>query len=166
MFSKESFIQSFETETKICLRLYDKIGGMSPGTLDYRPTPGQRSTAELLRYLSYGPYNGTRRILAGDWSVGKPTNEVTKDMPPSDFQRNMRWQSEEISCLVRSASPIALENETITLPWGETLKKGEALVNCPLKWIVGYRMQLFLYLKAAGAGDLATKDLWFIPKEG
>jgi hypothetical protein len=32
--------------------------------------------------------------------------------------------------------------------------------------MAGYRMQLFLYLKAAGAKELATKDLWYIPKEG
>jgi len=163
MFSIESFIHSFNTETNICLHLYNK---MPSGALDYRPTLGQRSTAELLRYLSYGPYNGTCRILAGDWKSGRPTNEVTKDMSASDFPRNMRWQAVEIARLLRAADPVSLERDTLTMPWGETLKKGEAMVNCPLKWVVGYRMQLFLYLKAAGASDLATKDLWFNPKEG
>ena len=162
MFSIDSFIASFSLECGICIRLYEK---MPPGALDYRPTPGQRSTLELLRYLSYGPYNGIRRILAGDWSLGRSASDVTKDMPPSDFPRRMLWQSEEVARLMRAANPLALERDTITFPWGDTMKKGEGLVNHPLKWLVAYRMQLFLYLKAAGAKGLGTKDLWRAPKE-
>lgn len=139
---------------------------MPEGALDYRPTQGQRSTAELLRYLSYGPYNVVRRIVAGDWSIGKPANEATKDMPVSDFPRNIRHHAHEVARILRAADPVALERELFTFPWGATHTKADGLVNYPLKWMAGYRMQLFLYLKAAGAKELATKDLWYIPKEG
>ena len=161
MFSIDSFIHSFSLECNICIRLYHK---MHPGAVDYRPTPGQRSTLELLRYLSYGPYNCIRRVLAGDWSVGRPTAEVTRDMPPSDFPVRMKWQSDEVARLMKTANLIALEQDTFTFPWGDAMKKGECLTNQPLKWLVAYRMQLFLYLKAAGARDLGTKDLWHVPK--
>lgn len=159
MYSVESFIRAYSKESTICIQLFHKI---PPNALEYRPTLGQRSTIELLRYLSYGPYNVTRRILAGDWNIGKPANEATKDMPASDFPRNMQWQMDEVARMVRAANPIALEKEEIAFPWGEIMKKGDALVNQPLRFMTGYRMQLFLYLKSAGLKDLGTKDLWHL----
>jgi hypothetical protein len=158
MYGIESFVKDFRKETATCIHFFQKL---PPGGLDYRPTAGQRSTQELLRYLSYGPYNAVRRVVAGDWNIGKPTNEVTKDWPASDFPRNMTWQCDEVERLVRSASPVALANDDFTFPWGETFKKGEALVRVPLKWLGGYKMQLFLYAKAAGASDLKSADLWY-----
>lgn len=158
MYGVENFVKDFRKETATCINLFAK---MPPGGLDYRPTATQRSTLELLRYLSYGPYNAVRRIVAGEWNIGKPTNEVTAGWPPGDFPRNMQWQADEVERLVRSASPVALANDDFTFPWGETFKKGEALVRVPLKWLGGYRMQLFLYLKAAGAADLKSADLWY-----
>lgn len=161
MYTVEHFIASFEKETIQCLRMFDKI---PPGGLDYRPTAGQRSTLELLRYLSFGPYNGVRRILIGDFSHGRPAAEVTRDWPASDFPRNMRWQADETARLVRSADPNDLLHKEIAFPWGDTLKRGQALVTYPLNWLSSYRMQLFLYLKAAGATQLSTPDLWHLPK--
>jgi hypothetical protein len=160
MYSVDQFVRSYRKEADVCINLFNK---MPPGCLDYRPTLGQRSTLELLRYLSYGPYNGVRRILAGDWTVGTPANDATKDMPPSDFPTRMNWQANEVERLVRATSVIALMNEEFTFPWGETLKKGEGLINYPLKWVTGYRLQLFLYLKAAGASHLTTSDAWRPP---
>jgi hypothetical protein len=157
MFSTEAFIKSYQTDSSICARLYGKIPA---GGLDYRPTQGQRTTLELLRYISKGPYNGVRRIVAGDWTLGKPAVELSKDMPASDFVAMMHWQSDEVARIVREANPIDLEEGYVLLPWGENSKRGEALVNYPLKWLTAYRMQLFLYLKAAGAPELATPDLW------
>ncbi len=157
MYTSENFIAAFEKETSACLRIYGK---MPAGGLDYRPTAGQRSTTELLRYLAYGPYNGVRRIVLGDWNIGKPATEVTKDVPPSDFPVKMAWQAAEVARLVRSANPMSLLNDEITFPWGDTLKRGHALVTYPLNWLTSYRMQLFLYLKTAGASGLATPDLW------
>jgi hypothetical protein len=160
MYSVDQFVRSYRKEADVCINLFTKI---PVGGLDYRPTAGQRSTAELLRYLSYGPYNGVRRILAGDWTLGVATNDATKDMSISDFPMRMAWQADEVERLVRAISPVALMEEEFKFPWGETLKKGEGLINYPLKWVTGYRMQLFLYLKSAGAHHLNTSDAWRPP---
>ena len=157
MFSSEAFIKSYQTDSSICARLHTK---MPPGGLDYRPTQGQRTTLELLRYLPKGPYNGVRRIVAGDWTLGKPAVELSKDMPASDFVAMMHWQSDEVARIIREASVVDLEESYVLMPWGENCLRGEALVNYPLKWLTAYRMQLFLYLKAAGAKEIATPDLW------
>jgi hypothetical protein len=157
MFSSEAFIRQFEKETRICINL---LGKMPAGGLDYRPTLGQRSTLELLRYMSFGPYNTVRRIVHGDWSLGKPAAEVTKEWPASDIAAKFTWQAQEVARLVRSANPVDLETKPFTFPWGETLMRGEALVVHPLNWLSSYRMQFFLYLKAAGAKEIGTPELW------
>jgi hypothetical protein len=33
----------------------------------------------------------------------------------------------------------------------------------PFRWLVGYKMQMFLYLKAAGNLQLKTADVWQLP---
>jgi hypothetical protein len=160
MFNVESLIRFWKTETDICIALFDKIPA---GGLEYRPTPGQRSTLELLKYLSKGPRNGVVRVLAGDWNATPPAMEMAKDMPASDFPRQMRLQAEEVERALRAASPEDLARGTMSFPWGETFTKMDALVHYPYRWLTGYRMQLFLYLKAAGASQLATADLWRAP---
>ena len=51
--TKSELVTSFQNEVRILLHLASKI---DRAWLDYRPTPKQRSTMELLKYLSYmGP---------------------------------------------------------------------------------------------------------------
>src|SRR5262245_45088001 len=51
--TKPELIASLQKEVRILVHLAGKV---DPAQLDYRPTPKQRSTIELLRYLSYmGP---------------------------------------------------------------------------------------------------------------
>lgn len=46
------------------------------------------------------------------------------------------------------------------LPWGEPVKAGAALINMPLKCLVAYRMQLFLYAKLVGLTELGSANCW------
>ena len=163
MFTVESLIRFWKTETDICIALFDKLPA---GGLAYRPSPSQRSTLELLKYLSKGPRNGVIRVVKGDWNATPPAMEMAKDMPPSDFVREMRLQAADVERVLRAADPGALARETMSFPWGETLTKADALIHYPYRWLTGYRMQLFLYAKAAGATQLGTPDLWRAPKVG
>ena len=160
MFTLDSFIANWKKESRICINLAAKV---PPGGLDYKPTAGQRNTLELMRYLSYGPYNAVHRTLAGDWNTGRPTGEVTAGMPASDFPTRMLWQAEAVEREMRAVPMRDLLEKDMTFPWGETLKRGEALMT-PFRWLVGYKMQLFLYLKAAGNHQLVTADCWNLPK--
>ena len=47
------------------------------------------------------------------------------------------------------------------MPWETDKPLGVELMEHCLGFTVGYRMQLFLYAKAAGAEDLHTGDCWF-----
>jgi hypothetical protein len=161
MFTTASLIRCWNTETEICIALAAKIPA---GGLDYRPTQGQRNTLDLLRYLAYGPRNGVVRVVSGDWGATPPAMEMAKDMPASDFARIMTLHADEVTRLLRAANPDDLAHGTMTFPWGETFTKGEALVHYPYRWLTGYRMQLFLYLKGAGVAGISTPDLWRAPK--
>ena len=159
LFSVDSFISTWRKESRICVNLAGKVPA---GGLDYRPSAGQRTTLELMRYLSYGPYNGVHRTLAGDWNTGRATAEVTAGMPASDFPARMRWQADAVERELRAASPGELLEKDMAFPWGETVKRAEALLT-PMRWLIGYRMQLFLYLKAAGNPQLGTAECWRLP---
>jgi hypothetical protein len=41
-----------------------------------------------------------------------------------------------------------------------TAKLGRALLDVPVRWMGGYRMQLFLYARAAGNEEIWTPDCW------
>jgi len=52
--TKEELLASLRAEVRILLHLAGKV---DPSKLDYRPTPKQRSTLELLQYRpSWGPF--------------------------------------------------------------------------------------------------------------
>jgi hypothetical protein len=159
MLTVDGFIANWKKESRICVSL---AGKLPAGGLDYRPTPGQRNTLELMRYLSYGPYNAVHRILVGDWKVGRPTAEVVAGMPASDFAERMAWQADAVERELRATPMSDLLTQEMAFPWGETVKRGEALMT-PFRWLVGYKMQLFLYLKAAGNTQLATPNVWHLP---
>jgi len=160
LFTLDSYISTWRKESRICVNLAGKIPA---GGLDYRPTASQRTTLELLRYLSYGPYNGVHRTLLGDWGAGRPTAEVIAGMPAADFPSRMAWQADAVERELRAVPESDLLTKDMTFPWGETVKRAEALLT-PLRWLIGYRMQLFLYLKAAGNPQLGTAECWRAPE--
>src|SRR5262245_11134782 len=65
-----------------------------PGSRSWRPTPAQRSTIELLGYLTNGPLELTRMMVSGQWDV------AALAPPPSvaygAFDAAMEAQEEEI----------------------------------------------------------------------
>jgi hypothetical protein len=101
-------------------------------------------------------------VLAGDWNTGRATAEVVAGMPAADFAERMRWQADAVERELRAVPEGDLLHKDMTFPWGETVKRAEALIT-PMRWLIGYRMQLFLYLKAAGNHQLGTADCWRVP---
>src|SRR5262245_28848570 len=64
--TKNELINSLRDEVRILLHLASKA---DPAKLDYRPTPKQRSTIELLRYLTMvGPIH-LRAVLNGGFDM-------------------------------------------------------------------------------------------------
>ena len=157
MITKDQIAGGMTRECDICIHLFEKL---SPDAFDYRPSEGQRSTLELLRYLAGCGIGGLRSLAAGNWKLFGETLERTKDMPASEFPAAMKRQRTEIEDFFAATSEDVLARQMApTLPSG-TMPLAAAILWGPFKWLAAYKLQLFLYAKATGAHHIATANAW------
>jgi hypothetical protein len=159
--TKEELIASLQNEVRILLHLAGKV---DKSTLDYRPTPKQRSTIELLRYMAaMGPTqigvikNGVfdRPALSAAWG---PAEAATKDLSLDQLVAVIQEQSEEYPRIFSGWTEADFRAEIDM--FGNRATRGSLLVNLVLAGYAAYRTQLFCYLKACGQEDLNTMNLW------
>lgn len=157
MLTKDDIRDALLKECDICLHLFGKL---PEGETGYRPTPKQRSTLELLRYLTHCGVSGTRAMVEGTWAAFEEGEKRTSAMPASEFPAAMERQKREIAELFARLTDEQFARQEAKLPTGETVKLGRALLDAPLRWMIGYRMQLFLYAKSAGNHGIGTANCW------
>ena len=155
--TKQELIASLQHEVRVLGHLAGKV---EPSMVDYRPTPKQRSTLELLRYMSI---MGTR--LAHDAKAGAFDGEAwgkaLADADTRDFKQTVaaiEAQAPMFASVIESIPDAALRDE-VTF-FGSTRSRGSFLVNVVLAGYAAYRTQLFNYLKACGRAELSTMNLW------
>lgn len=155
--SRTELIASLRHEVKILLHLAGKI---DPAMLNYRPTPKQRSTLELLRYLTFmGP--GLVEVARTGTFDPAAWTALEKGAEPLDFGQAVSAigaQADTYGQLVGAMSDQDLRAEIA--PWGAPVSRGRFLVDFVLCGHAAYRTQLFLYLKACGREELGTSNLW------
>ena len=156
--TKAELIALLQKEVRLLLHLTTKI---DPSMLDYRPTPGQRSTLELLRYLTnMGPaqvrFARGRPMEAAEMTAAiEAANARTFD----ETVRVLTAHSDLYAELLADMSDDDLRDE-ITWVDGSRISRGSFLVNYAFGQCAQYRLQLFLYLKASGHQQLNTMNLW------
>jgi hypothetical protein len=157
VFSKAELIGSMQHEVHILLHLAGKI---DRALLDYRPTPKQRSTLDLLKYLSYmGPVM-VEAVKAGAfdraaWGAAIQAAEAR------DFDQTLAAiaaQRETYAARLGAMSDADFRVEIEM--FGRRATRGAFLVNTMLCGYAAYRTQLFVYLKACGREELNTMNLW------
>jgi hypothetical protein len=159
--TKEELIASLQNEVRILVHLAGKV---DKSKLDYRPTPKQRSTLELLQYMAImgptqvavikaGVFN--RAALSAAWS---PAEVVAKAMNFEQAVSAIREQSDEYARLLSGWTEVDFRGE-IDL-FGTKSTRGSLLVNLVLSGYAAYRTQLFCYLKSCGCEKLNTMNLW------
>ena len=155
--SKEELIGTLQNEVRILVHLCGKV---KPEMQDYRPTEKQRSTIELLRYLTVmGPVlvpsikGGT--FLAEEWGAAEAKANA---MSFEEVVKSLESQAAGYAAAVGGFTDAELREE-IEL-FGMKLKRGPALVNLVVCGHAAYRTQLFCYLKACGREELNTMNLW------
>jgi hypothetical protein len=156
IYTKENLIASIENEFRIFKHLWEKIPA---GTEGYRPTEGQRTTLELLQYLSSIFANATHVILQGstDAYANAPCDASQTTM--ENFPAKMDEQLSIWKGLLDQFDEVELAKTTNLYGMGE-MTKGRYLVENLLKWAAAYKMQLFLYCKASGNSSINTANLW------
>ena len=151
-------IASLQHEVRILLHLAGKI---DRATLDYRPTPKQRSTIELLKYLSMMGPTLVQYALA---DTPDPTlwRKASQAADARDFDQTVAAiaaQSDTYAALLGGLSDADFRAEVASFD-GTKTSRGALIVNLVLSGCAAYRTQLFLYLKACGREDLGTMNLW------
>lgn len=157
MIRREELLEAIIEECTIIKHLYTKL---PPASLDYRPSPQQRSTLELLQYLSTAAIASLQVIVQDDWRAYDAYDRRSERMRAEEFPAAMDGQIEEIVAVFASLSDRDLHERTAPVPGGRRLRLGAAILNMTMRWLTAYRMQLFLYAKAAGATAIGTQACW------
>jgi len=156
--TKAELIALLQKEVRLLLHLTTKI---DPSMLDYRPTPKQRSTIELLRYLTT---SGPALI---QYAKGQPMDaaaiaEATHAANSRNFDETvaaLAALSDQYAALLADLSDDDLRGEVMWVD-GSRISRGFFLVNYVFGQYTAYRLQLFLYLKACVHEELNTMNLW------
>ena len=156
--TKPELVASLQNEVRILLHLAGKI---DRATLDYRPTPKQRSTIELLKYLSMMGPTVLQYALADTPDPALWAN-AAQAAEARDFDQTLAAiaaQTDAYAALLAGVSDADLRAEVNGFDGSKT-SRGALIVNLLLCGCAAYRTQLFLYLKACGREELGTMNLW------
>ena len=155
--TKSELIASLQNEVRILLHLAGKI---DPAKLEYRPTPKQRSTIELLKYLCLMGPMLVRAVKAGafDPALWTATEQTIASQTFDQVLATIAAQKDTYAELLADVSDADLRTEIEM--FGSKSTRGSFLVNMVLCGCAAYRTQLFLYLKACGRDELGTMNLW------
>ena len=156
--TKSELVAALQNEARI---LHHLTGKIDRSKLDYRPTAKQRSTLELLKYLSMmGP------TLVRYVKVNTPDPAMWADAAAAadarDFDQTITAiaaHGDLYASLLADVSDADLRAEVMGMDGSKT-SSGSVLVNGVLCSCAAYRTQLFLYIKACGREDLNTMNLW------
>jgi hypothetical protein len=156
--TKTELIASLQHEVRILLHLIEKI---DPDTRDYRPTPKQRSTEELVRYLSMMGPTIVRYGLADppDVAIWTRADEAATARSFEECVAEIGAQGALYDSLLAPVSD-ATFREDFTDFDGNRTSRGAFIVNLVLTGCAAYRTQLFLYLKLCGQEQLNSSNLW------
>jgi hypothetical protein len=156
--TQDELVGALQHEVNVLQHLCTKI---DPSMLDYRPTPGQRSTLELLQYLNVmGPVLVKSGLAGGfqqdEWVArSKATAEMTFDQ----LVASLAAHADEYKKLLGSLPDEAFRKD-IQMFGGPKTSVGSMIVSLVLGGAAAYRTQLFCYLKACGRSELGTANLW------
>lgn len=155
--SRDELVALLQHEVKIVGHLAGKV---DRATLDYRPTPGQRTTIDLLRYLTM---MGPALVDVAETGTFDPAAWTARERATDGF-----GYDECLTAIAAHAGHFARQSagwsedwlRAEIAPWGARSSRGRFLVQFVVCGYTAYRMQLFLYLKACGRNELGTIDLW------
>jgi len=159
--TKEELIATLRNEVRILLHLSGKV---DRSKLDYRPTPSQRTTLELLQYMAImgptqvavikgGVFN--REALGAAW---RPAEEAAKTMTFDQAMAAIGKQSAEYARELGTWTEADFRAPVDM--FGHKTTRGSLLVDLVIGGHAAYRTQLFCYLKSCGRDELNTMNLW------
>jgi hypothetical protein len=159
--ARSELIAALQHEVRILLHLAGKV---ERSMLDYRPTPKQRSTLELLQYMAImGPTqlavieagHFDRPTLSATWT---PAEERAAKMSFEEAVAAIGAQADDYARCLGAWSDDDFRQEVDM--FGQKSSRALLVLTLILNGHAAYRTQLFLYLKACGRHELSTMNLW------
>ena len=154
--TKSELLASLQNEVRILMHL---IGELDRSAIDYRPTPKQRSTLDLLRYLSImGPTLIRMASKQADFAAWTAALDAAN---ARDFDQTVAIaeQKHVSETLLAGMTDEAFRVEVDNFD-GSKASRGVFILKYVLQGHAAYRTQLFLYLKSCGCDELGTRNLW------
>ncbi len=152
MYTKENFIKSLENEVRIIKHLGTKV---TPDISAYKPSSAQRSTLELLQYLSAVGSGIMKAIQTENLKAWSEYDEFRKGVNQENFSEKMDAELSDMKETFAKFSDADFSKE-VDFYGKDTV--AAHMVNI-LRNFSAYRMQLFLYIKANGV-SVNTMNLW------
>ena len=154
MITKDQFIGSLNHELTVIQHLATKL---TPEMLEYRPSPAQRSTLELMQYLGHIFTTCITLNLNGS-SAGYPELfAVGATVNFENFQEKIEAQKADIAARIGALTDEELAE--VYEMFGATFPRAVHLLGV-MNIASAYKMQLFLYIKANGVTTIGTANLW------
>lgn len=153
MYTREDFWKSVQNEIRIIKHLATKV---PDGKGDYRPSPAQRSTLELMQYLSAAGSATMKALVMENPKAYEDYADFRSGVTVENFVEKMDIQEQEMKELLDKLSDEDMKKE---FDYFGKRTKAQHLVDGVLKTFSAYRMQFFLYIKACGA-YVSTMDVW------
>ena len=155
--SKPELISALQHEVRILVHLASKV---DRAQLDYRPTAKQRSTLELLRYLSV---MGPALVEVAQTGVFDPARWTVAEQHAAgfDFDQTVAAIAALHDTYARVLGDLSDDDyRTVVTVWDVPTTRGAFIVAYVLCGHAAYRTQLFGYLKSCGRTELGTSNLW------
>ncbi|MBS1493165.1 MAG: hypothetical protein JST55_06630 [Bacteroidetes bacterium] len=165
MTHKENLFNVIEKEISVIKTLSSKV---TKNILDYAPMEGMRTTEQVMRYLTWCGSSTVTFFLLDDPSKAKENyqkfQEDANSVTLENFKERMDAQLTIIKDCFEKFTDEDLLTKEVLLPWKEPMLFGQAIMETTVKWLTGYKMQMYLYMKQNGI-KLDTGDCWIYTEE-
>jgi hypothetical protein len=154
MYTKEQIWKSMKKELDIIKHLAEKIPA---GAEHHKPTEKQRTTLELLQYLATSGVGTLDAIYENSMDGFGKYADRRAAVTVESFADAVDLEEKEMAGIYAKFDDTNLEEE-ISI-FGMTQSRALFILDL-LKTMTGYKMQLFLYIKASGVHNIGTSNVW------
>lgn len=156
MITKEQLLDACRHETAVIKHLAGKFPADS---WDWRPTPPQRSSLELMRYLTVAASIPAVKCVTGNWDHAQAMSQEAEAVTPESFAAAMDAQMARIEEEFAKIDEAAASTTPAEMPWQAPAPQSEVMMRTVYASLVAYRMAFFLWARQQGA-DITTADCW------
>lgn len=157
MLGKQDLLDFCLHEYRVIRRLLTKL---PEGCEDYRISPTQRSTLELVQYLAMAGPGVLHAANDGDFSWFQENGPAMATVPMEEADAYMDGAMKELQHLFGQWSEEEFATRVLTIEGVPDWTVQTWVLHTACAFLPAYKLQLFHHAKACGATELDTWDAW------